>query len=185
MPNYRRLFIENSYVFITVVTNKRMPLLIDNVELLRKSFKHAMLTYKFDLFACAILPDHMHLIIIPEKIEEYPKIIRAIKYNFTQKFNAGGIAIPPYANNQSTTGLPSGKKQKIWQNRYFEHTIRNETDLNNHLDYIHYNPIKHGYVKAVKDWEFSSFDNFVKMKNYDESWGSCEDVKHIETLEYD
>ena len=73
MPNYRRLFIENSYVFITVVTNKRMPLLIDNVELLRKSFKHAMLTYKFDLFACAILPDHMHLITVRQKIKNLAK----------------------------------------------------------------------------------------------------------------
>lgn len=92
MPNYRRLFIPNTELFITIVTNDRRPILIDNIEILRKSFKRVKQTYKFEIFACVIIPDHMHLLLKPEDINEYPKIIRAIKYNFSQKINDGGIA---------------------------------------------------------------------------------------------
>ena len=155
--------------------------MIDNVALLRESFKRAKHTYKFDLYASVILPDHLHIILIPEKIEEYPKIIFAVKYHFSRNID-GGLGNPPYVLSSSKTN----KKEKgLWQRRYFEHTILDETDLHNHLDYIHYNPVKHGYVKAVKDWEFSSFDKFVEMKNYDAEWGSAEDVKYIEKYNYD
>lgn len=156
-----------------MITDKRKPILIDNIELLRKSFKRAKEIYNFELFGCVILPDHIHLLLRPENIEDYPKIIRAIKYNFSHGFNDGGIAIPPYA------------KKQIWQNRYWEHTIKNDEDLYKHLDYIHYNPVKHGHVKNVKDWEFSSFFKFVEMKNYDLDWGSTDQIKHIATLDYD
>lgn len=185
MPNYRRLFIENTFVFITLVTNKRKPLLIDNIELLRESFKRAKQTYNFEIFACVILPDHIHLLLKPEKIIEYSKIIRAIKYNFSQKFNDVGIAMPTYDNNICKAGLPSCQNKSIWQRRYWEHTIRDEDDLNKHLDYIHYNPVKHGYSKSVKSWEFSSFDKFVERGNYDIDWGNFEDIKHICEMELD
>ena len=198
MPNYKRLFIQNTYLFLTITTNNRRPILIDNIELLRESFKRAKHTYKFELYASVILPDHMHLIIIPERIEEYPKIIFAVKYHFSRNID-GGLGNPPYivrcpndSEDIKAYALCNFSKSKIkkkekgiWQRRYFEHTIRDENDLNNHLDYIHYNPVKHDYVKAVKDWKFSSFDKFVGMKNYDENWGNYEDVKHIATLEYD
>lgn len=173
MSNYRRLFIQNSYLFLVITTNYRRPILIDNIELLRESFKHTKTIYNFEIFGLVILPDHIHLLLRPENIKEYPKIIRAIKYNFSEKFNDGGMAIPPY------------EKKQIWQRRYWEHTIRDEEDLYKHLDYIHYNPVKHGYVKNVKDWEFSSFFKFVEMKNYDLDWGSSKDIKHIVTLDYD
>lgn len=173
MPNYRRLFIQNSYVFIVIVTNKRKPILINNIELLRESFKIAKEIYNFEIFGSVILPDHIHLLLRPENIKDYPKIIRAIKYNFSEKFNDGGIAIPPYT------------KKQIWQQRYWEHTIKSDEDLYKHLDYIHYNPVKHGLVKNVKDWEHSSFKKFVEMKNYDLDWGTTDQIKHIEALDYD
>lgn len=92
MPNYRRLFIDNSYLFLTVVTAQRKPLLINNINILRTSFKRAKEIYNFEIYASVILPDHMHLILIPETINEYPKIIRAIKYNFSKLLKDGGIA---------------------------------------------------------------------------------------------
>lgn len=193
MPNYRRLFIQNSYVFIVIVTNKRKPILIDNIELLRESFKKAKQTYNFEIFGSVILPDHIHLLLRPENIKDYPKIIRAIKYNFSEKFNAGGIAIPPYKNKKHSSkklddggmAIPPYTKKQIWQRGYWEHTIKSDEDLYKHLDYIHYNPVKHGLTKNVKDWEYSSFFKFVEIKNYDFDWGSSKDVKHIETLDYD
>jgi len=172
--NYKRLFIHGGYVFLTVVTNQRKPILINNIDLLRTAFKNTKKNYAFEIFAIVILPDHFHVLLEPQNINEYPKIISSIKHFFSRNINDVGQVCPTYDRTKG-----------IWQRRYFEHTIRDEDDLNNHLDYIHYNPVKHGLVKAVKAWEFSSFHNFVKMKNYDETWGHFEDVKHIETMECD
>lgn len=174
MPNYKRLFIPNSYVFLTVTTNMRYPLLIDNIELLRESFKRAKYAYKFNLYASVILPEHMHLIIFPENIDEYPKIIFAVKYHFSRNID-GGLGNPPY---QKTNSKIIKKEKGIWQRRYYEHTIRNEDDLNKHLDYIHYNPVKHKYVNNVKEWEYSSFHKFVEKNMYELNWGSNEEVRH-------
>lgn len=149
---------------------------------MHESFERAKQTYKFDIFACVILPDHMHLLLNPENIEQYPTIIFAIKYHFSKNINVGGVGTPPYALSKSK--IKKGEKG-IWQRRYFEHTIQDEEDLNNHLDYIHYNPVKHGLSKCVKDWEFSSFSKFVKSNNYDENWGSSEDIEHIIDLDYE
>lgn len=69
----------------------------------------------------------------------------------------------------------------IWQNRFYEHFIRNEWDFNNHLNYIHYNPVKHGLVARPKDWQFSTFYKYVKLGFYDENWG--DDVQIIGDFE--
>jgi len=187
MPNYRRLFIPNSYLFLTIVTNNRRPILLQNIDVLRAAFKHTKNNYNFEILACVILPDHIHLLLKPENIKDYPKIVRAIKYNFSKKFNNGVSEISPLSK-KATAGriaIPPYAKKQIWQRRYWEHTIRDDEDLYKHLDYIHYNPVKHVLVKNVKDWEFSSFSKFVEMKNYDLDWGSSKDVKHIATMDYD
>lgn len=175
---YKRVYIQNSCVHIVVVTYNRNCLLINNIDLLRESFKNAKSFFDFEIVATCILPDHFHLILKPKDINEYPKIITAIKYYFSKNFGDVGVETPTYGyNNKGEKG--------IWQRRYFEHTIIDEDDLNNHLDYIHYNPVKHEYVKNVKDWEFSSFEKFVNSNNYDVNWGRFEDIKHLEKLAYD
>jgi len=73
-------------------------------------------------------------------------------------------------------------EQAIWQRRFWEHLIRDEKDFERHCDYIHYNPVKHGYVTAPKDWPFSTFHRFVKRGVYDEDWGARGEVKIDETL---
>ncbi len=172
--NYRRVFVQNSYVFITVVTNDRKKILIENIELLRTAFRNTMKNYNFKIFAMVVMPDHFHLILNPENIQEYPKIIRSIKHCFSKNFNVVGQVCPTYDRNKG-----------IWQRRYYEHTIRDEEDLYRHLDYIHYNPVKHDYAKNVKDWEFSSFNKFVKMNNYEIDWGSEKDIEKIKELNYE
>ena len=137
--NYRRLFIPNSYVFLTVVTNNRKKILIKNVEVLRNSFKETKKHFDFEIFAISILPDHFHILLKPQNIKDYPRIIKSIKYNFSSHFNVVGLANPTYVNK---------KEKGIWQRRYHEHTIRDEDDLYKHLDYIHYNPVKHGHIKS-------------------------------------
>lgn len=172
--NYRRVFIPNSYVFLTVVTSNRRKILIENIELLRESFKNTKENYDFKIFAMVVLPEHFHVLLKPKNIFEYPKIISSIKHSFSRNFNVVGQVCPTYDRNKG-----------IWQRRYLEHTIRDEEDLYKHLNYIHYNPVKHGLVNCVKDWEHSSFEKFVKLKNYDKNWGSIQDVEKIKELDYE
>ncbi len=153
-----------------MVTKNRLPLLIQYINLLDKSISETQLYYKFDLWAYSILRDHCHLLLKPNDINNYPKIIRSIKYNFTKNV---GIAIPTY------------KDKKIWQDRYYEHTIRDENDLNKHIDYIHYNPIKHTYVKKAKDWEYTSFQDYVKEGYYDLDWYNIKDKHKISNCNYE
>ncbi|MDD3012156.1 MAG: transposase [Candidatus Gastranaerophilales bacterium] len=174
---YRRAFIQNSYVFITVVTNRRRNILVKNINLLRKSFKNAKRFYSFEIYSAVILPDHFHLMIKPENIDKYPQIIKLIKSYFSKNIDISSI------NDYELSRSRQSKKEKdIWQRRYWEHSIKDEQDLYKHIDYIHYNPVKHGYVKNVKDWKYSSFDKFVKKEFYQENWGCLEDIKGIENL---
>ena len=82
-------------------------------------------------------------------------------------------------------GYKNKREKGIFQRRYWEHTIRDEKDLNNQINYIHYNPVKHGYVKSVKDWEYSSFHKFVKKGLYDINWGNNTDIKEIIDLNFE
>lgn len=166
--NYKRCFVPNGLIFLTIVTNKRIPILIYNIEILKNAFLNVTKFYKFDLVAYSIQPDHLHCLIKPSDINEYPKIIKSFKYSFTR-----------------TVGLVKPTYGKIWQNRYWEHTIRDEEDLNKHLNYIHYNPVKHELVNNVKDWTFSSFKNYVKQGLYEEHWGSMRDIENIKDLNFE
>lgn len=166
--NYRRLYIENSLVFITIGTDKRHPILLQNGDLLYESLFSVLKIYKFRLIAYCILPEHIHVIIKPKNIYDYPKIIKSFKYSFTKNV---GLVNPTYV--------------KIWQNRYWEHTIRDENDLKTHLDYIHYNPVKHGLVNNVNHWQYSSFHKFVKQGLYENDWGSAKDIENIKELNFE
>jgi len=179
MPNYKRFYLENSYIFITVVTYNRNPILIRNIDLLRDCFKQTKLDFDFEIFGSVILPEHFHIIIKPKEADSFPKIIGTVKRKFTQslKDDFQGKNIP---NSRIIR-----KEKGIWQRRFYEHIIRSDEDLYNHLDYIHYNPVKHGYVKNVNEWDYSSFHKFVKLKNYEINWGSTSDIKHITKLKYD
>lgn len=165
--NYKRLFIKNGLVFLTIVTNDRIPILVENINILKDSFQNVAQYYNFDLIAYSVLPDHIHCIIKPLNIREYPKIVKSFKYSFTKNFNVG-LVNPTY--------------KKLWQNRYWEHTIRDEEDLNRHLDYIHYNPMKH-YQVTPNDWSFSSFKNFVEQGFYEENWCNFGDKNNISTMD--
>ena len=85
--NYRRLFIKNGLVFLTIVTNDRIPILTNNITLLNPSYNNAIKYYKFNLVAYSILPEHIHCIIKPTIIEEYSKIVKSFKYSFTKNYN--------------------------------------------------------------------------------------------------
>jgi len=154
MSNYKRIYLENYSYYITVVTQNRRPILIDNIELLRDSFRRSKKRYDYVINAIVILPDHIHMIITPKNPKDYSKIIALIKRSFTygldmktkeeSKFN---LSASSYRRNLSG----------VWQKRFYEHTIRDEKDYSKILDYIYINPIKHGLVKNIEDWKYSSF----------------------------
>ena len=167
--NYKRLFIQNSLLFITVVTKCRKNILTDNIQYLREAFNITKQKYPFDIVAIVVNKDHFHMIINPKDIETYPKIIGTIKSTFTK------ISKIKYSKNNN-------RESDVWQRRYWEHTIINEKDLLKHIDYIHYNSMKH-YGIAPKDWEYSSFKKFVKNGYYDVNWCNFEDKHQINCLE--
>jgi len=94
MANYKRIFMDGYSYFITVVTHQRNPILIDNIELLRESFRVSKLKYIYSIEAIVILPDHFHMIIKPEVSTDYPKIIRAVKYHFSRHLESSSGIIP-------------------------------------------------------------------------------------------
>ncbi len=175
--NYKRVFIPNSYLHLIVVTYNRKDIFIENIETLRNSFKNAKRYFDFDIIAICILPNHIHMILNPKIIQEYPKIITAIKYYFSKHYDVG-VETPTY-------GYINKGEKGVFQRRYFEHTISSQEELNNHIDYIHYNPVKHRLVNNVKEWKYSSFHKFVKENLYDINWGSSNDIKNIEHLDFE
>ena len=152
MPKYRRIFQDYYTYFLTVNTYQRNPILIDNIELLRKSFKASKKKYNYRIDAVVILPDHFHLLITPYKATDYPKIIGAIKAYFSRHCERGY-----YEELEQSLSRHKKRYKAVWQKKYYEHTIKNEKDLVIHLGYIYNNPVKHGLVNYGEEWIYSSF----------------------------
>ena len=177
--NYRRAFVPNGYVHIIITSYERKSVFIENIEILRTSFKNVQKLYKFEIIAICVLPDHIHLIFHPKDINNYPKIISSIKHYFSR--NVGQVC-PTY---NLKIGYKNKREKGIFQRRYWEHTIVSEEELKNQINYIHYNPVKHGLVDNVRDWKYSSFHKFVKEGLYENNWGCFEDIKNIKDLDFE
>ena len=179
MSNYKRYFINSkNLVFITFVTYNRREILIPNIAVLRNSFKYAKTKYNFEIVAISVLKEHCHVIIFAENASDIPQIIRTIKFNLS--VNAPEKYI---CKDLSESAIRRGEKG-IWQRRYYDHIIRNEEDLYRHIDYIHYNPMKH-YQISPKDWRYSSFNKFVAKGYYEKDWCNFEDKYRIYDLDYE
>jgi putative transposase len=164
MSRYRRLRIERGTYFFTVaIADRSDDLLVRNVELLRKEYATVADRHPFETIAICILPDHVHAIwSLPSGDANFPLRWNLIKSGFSRK-------LPPV----DTRALSKQAKREkgIWQRRYWEHAIRDEADLVRHIDYIHYNPVKHGLVSRVRDWPYSSFHAYVQRGTLPEDWG--------------
>lgn len=168
---YRRAQISGGTYFLTLVTHNRQEIFNspDRIALLRESFKQVKERHPFTIDAIVILPDHLHcLVTLPEGDADYPKRIRMIKSHFSRKYRGGLLA---------RSAARAAKAEKaIWQRRYWEHLIRDEEDYARHVEYIHYNPVKHGLAKSPKAWQWSSFHDYVGKGIYDINWGAREEV---------
>jgi putative transposase len=150
MPNYRRSREEGSIYFFTVVTYQRLPLFTDTVsrKILHVAWSDTQQRFPFETMAICLLPDHLHCLWrLPEGDANFPIRWKEIKRLFTKGY-VKDIG-PGEVRNESRQ---KRHEAAIWQRRFWEHTIFDENDFEFHLDYIHYNPIKHGYVKCAKDW---------------------------------
>ncbi len=171
MSDYRRIFIPGGVYFFTVVTFQRKPIFLDpdNVSLLRAAFKHIMVTRPFTIDAIVVLPDHLHCLWrLPELDDDFSSRWREIKKYVSKRIGGAGIR---------------AKEKDIWQRRFWEHTVRNENDWQRHMDYIHYNPVKHGLVLSPAQWPYSSFCRAVANGWYDINWGSHGQPETIQDLE--
>ena len=175
MSNYRRYFLKNFPVFITMVSNHRQKLFVKNIKILRKAFRNAKSYYDFKIIAITVMQDHVHLILEMSTPEDLPKIIRLIKIYFSTN-------ISEQINDKYISESMKRRGEKgIWQRRYYDHIIRNEDDLWTHIDYIHFNSMKH-YNISPKNWQYSSFHKFVKNDYYDINWCNFGDKNNIENL---
>lgn len=166
----KEIFIKNKNYFITLVTEKREPFLLENVQLLQKCFKSAQQYYSFKMNGLVILPDHIHFMMTVNDVDEIPEIIRNLKRSFTTWYNES-LAERGIASTQRFVG-----DRRPWKKGYDEYVITSPEDLKLHLDYMHYNPVKHGYVKSPKDWTYSSFSSYAAMGIYHSDWSLDKDL---------
>jgi putative transposase len=154
MVRYRRNRVEGGTFFFTVaLADRRSTLLINQIDALRAAFRLTRQERPFVLEAAVILPDHLHVILtLPENDADFAARWRRIKGVFSSRMLTAGIAVRRHGNGELA----------LWQRRYWEHTVRDEEDFARHVDYIHYNPVKHGLVARVRDWPHSSFHLYVR-----------------------
>jgi len=154
LMKYKRIYADGYSYFLTVVTHERKPLLVENIELLRYAFKLSKKKYEYRVDAIVVLPDHLHMIITPKISTEYSQIISAIKRSFV-------YGLDTQTKEEAKAEISASKYRRnhagIWQERFYEHTIRDEKDWLEKMEYIQYNPLKHKLVEDIKDWAYTSF----------------------------
>ena len=167
MPDYRRHRIAGATYFFTVnLHDRNTNLLIDHIDALRQTVARVRTLMPFHIDAWVVLPDHLHCLwTLPEQDSDFPKRWQAIKMGFSRK-------IPP-GEPLSASRVQRGERG-IWQRRFWEHTIRDNRDYAAHMDYIHFNPVKHNYVAQAADWKFSSFHRAVRQGLYPQAWATSD-----------
>ncbi len=169
MSNYRRNYVAGGTFFFTLVTQDRQPILTTESgrRFLRKAFRKVRRKLPFTLFALVVLPDHLHCVwTLPSGVSDYSLRWSQIKEEFTRQFlKAGGT------EGTRSESRELHRERGVWQRRFWEHTCEDEDDLKRCVDYAHWNPIKHGLVTRVRDYNWSSFHRFVRLGEYDLDWG--------------
>ena len=157
MTNIRRYFQKDNLLFTTHVTHNRVPILIEHFDLLRNALDSFEAEPTSGITAWVVLPDHIHLLTASKK-DELSSSIKKLKLSFSARY-------------RKVVNIYGGR---TWQYRYWDHIIRDQDDFNRHIDYIHYNPVKHGLAKNPFDWEYSSIHDFRKGGYYRDDWGGID-----------
>lgn len=152
MSKLLRHYAKGQVYFVASVTHQRKQLLVDHFDLFWEAIMMTKRKIPFELTAWVVLPDHFHFLIDPGD-SDLSNIMRRIKLAFSSRY-------------LKRKRMRSGK---IWQSRFWDHIIRDEKDWIHHLDYIHYNPVKHGLVQKPQDWKYSSITEYSEV--YASDWG--------------
>ncbi len=170
MPNYRRHYVPGGTFFFTVVTHERRGLFVraEFRTMLQEAIAKIRAKRPFAMPAVVLLPDHLHCIwTLPEGDTDYSTRWRQIKEVFTRSYlDAGG------EEGARSKSRQHHAERAVWQRRFWEHTCWDQDDLNRCIDYIHWNPVKHGLVQRVRDYPWSSFHRHVAEGIYPLDWGS-------------
>ncbi len=172
MPDYRRWYQPGGTYFFTVVASRRWAIFRDPKarRLLGDAFRFVTQARPFRTSAIVLLPDHLHCVwSLPRADEDYSGRWKQVKDHFTEAWIESGGREMPVTRSQRGRG-----HRGIWQRRFWEHVVRDEKDLERCVDYLHFNPVKHGYASRPGDWEWSSFRRFVREGHYPPDWGRVE-----------
>lgn len=164
MPNYRRIRVPGGTYFFTInLLNRRSDLLTRRIDALREAVRGMRADRPFHIDAWVVLPEHIHCVIsLPPGDADFSNRLKSMKMRFV-----GAI---PATEQRSVVRAKRGERG-IWQRRFWDHVIRDDRDYARHLDYVHYNPVKHRYVERVRDWPYSTFHHRVAAGLYPPDWG--------------
>ena len=163
---YRRAGIPGASYFFTVnLAERNRALLVDHADVLRAVIREVRSRHPFRIDAMVVLPDHLHAMwTLPNNDKDFSTRWMLIKSGFSRR------QLPDERRNQSRAGKG---ERGIWQRRFWEHLIRDEKDYERHVDYIHYNPVKHGYVTSPVDWPHSSIHRFIAQGILSPDWAEA------------
>ena len=171
MSRYRRASAAGSSYFFTVVAYRRQPFLCNETirNTLRTAIEKVRTLRPFVIDAWVLLPDHLHCMwTLPDDDADFSTrwmiIKRAVSLACKEDYRRAGLL---------TTSKLKHRESTIWQRRFWEHQIRNEDDFDRHVDYIHFNPVKHGHVQHAADWPYSTFHRYVRDGVYARDWAGA------------
>jgi putative transposase len=158
MVRYRRNRVPGGTYFFTVtLRDRRGDTLVRHADALKSAWRAAHARVPHDVVAVVVLPDHLNAVLtMRDAMGDYSRLWQDIKKGFTRRIFAGDAS--------------------PWQHRFWEHTIRDERDLQAHVDYVHINPVKHGLVARVVDWPHSSFHRYVRRGWLPADWADAPDA---------
>jgi putative transposase len=179
VPQYRRARIPGSIIFITCVTYQRQPLFQDprNIQRLRDALAQTKMERPFNILAAVILPNHLHFLWkLPENDCNYSARVGRMKVLFTRAFNTQATI-----SNILSISRQKHREQGVWQRRFWERSLCDQKEINHYLNYIHYNPVKHGLVSCPHAWPYSSFSRYVDQGIYSANW-ACQCRGYLEEI---
>ena len=177
MSNYIRDKTQGGCYFLTFnLLDRKSSLLLTHIDKFRDAYAKTIQHHQFKLDAMVVLPDHVHIMItLPPNSDNYAVIVASIKSQFSRQINK---------TEAITLSRQAKRERGIWQRRFWEHRIRDDADYRQHMDYIHHNPVKHGYVTNPQNWQYSTLHKLIKKGVYPADWGTDENDKSI-NIRYD
>lgn len=153
-----------TYFFTVAIAERSTSLLVDRIDDLRDAFRAARMARPFAINAIVVLPDHLHCLwTLPSGDADYPVRWAHIKTEFSRRIPSG---------ERRRASRIMKRERGLWQRRYWEHHVRDDDDFRSRVNYIHFNPVKHGLVSTVADWPYSSFHRYVRDGRLPANWAN-------------